>query len=73
MTLSQVIFATIPCKVNGEFSNPSNLRENGPVYLELCCHGLLMVIPVQLLTSDLCNAFEVMMTSSEIMDAFFYQ
>ena len=54
-------------KSMGKFSNLSNLRESGPVYPERSFHRLLMLITVQLLTIYLP---EVMMTSSEVTDAF---
>ena len=50
-------FCDPPMLSMGKFSNPSNLRENGPVYLEICCHRQWTLILVQLVTSDLWNAF----------------
>ena len=50
-----------------KFSNPSNLRENGPIYPGICFHMVLMLITVQLFTSDLS---EIMMTASEVTELF---
>ena len=65
---------------SGHFYDPPMLSQRGnfqiiqigSVYVEICFHGLLILFPVQFLTSDVCVTHtEVMMTSSEVMDAFF--
>ena len=67
MNLGEVILRPSHAKSMGKFANPSNLRESSPVYPEISFHRLLILITVQLLTIYLP---EVMMTSSEVTDAF---